>query len=322
MRASTTRPQKWVRIRDSSAGGPPARTPSRASYEGICCAANRRAPAPSRTGAGGSDGRGLAGVPPRSAPTAIDHEHPGATLIHPDAGAIPAPGAALHARRVRGLPVEIGTPAAAEIHRTELVLVAAAGTADAEASIPIRPRTPAARPGPIAGVGEHAGTTAIDPQAAPVEAPGAAADALRVGELADQARVAPRHRATLVVVVAAAALDGVAVAVVLRARCRRGPDAEHQNRQRGEDSHRHAHTSQQEPWNSVSRRHGLGLLQRRCRGFSRPARPYRPRPGAAVWLRSRPCRRPRPPWSHHPFSSRRPTPHPDRRGCASCRRPS
>jgi len=167
-----------------------------------------------------------------SAPASIDLEFRGAAVVHPYSGAIGAEVAPLDTRAVGNLPGDRYAPRSTQVDGTEVVLEVPALAGHVEARVPIRPGIPAvlvtivmaitvvATIGVIAlvpvGVDEPSRTAPIDPQATAIEIPVLAADAMRLGQLVDQARIAPGNRATRPVHVVAPAFHGLAARVFLR----------------------------------------------------------------------------------------------------------
>src|SRR5579885_2708723 len=133
-------------------------------------------------------------------PAAIHHELRAATAIHPDAGAVPAPGAALDAGRIRILPDQPHVAAPADIHLANVVTVLRAAAGNLETLIPARLRIPSPAP-----PGRRKARTAAlaHPHAAAIEAPGLSAHAGTPGNLLHDARVAPRHVATRITAILA-----------------------------------------------------------------------------------------------------------------------
>src|SRR5579883_1784595 len=116
-------------------------------------------------------------------PAAIDDELGAAALVHPDPGAVPAPGPALDTGCLGVLPQQRHAAARADIDLAEVVLVLRAAAGDLEAPVPARSRLPAA------AIGRR--------DAAAVEAPGPPLHAGSLRRLPDQLRTAPvaRHGA-------------------------------------------------------------------------------------------------------------------------------
>src|SRR5690348_7729126 len=154
--------------------------------------------------------------PMKPLPPAIHHEIAGAATVHPDAGAIPAPGAALDARGTGDLPPEGNAAPAAHVHLAEVVVEILAPAGNFKATIPARRRCPATRTTrPVTGGREARTATLVHPYAVAAFAPGLAADASASGNLLDDADVAvPGNPATVVLAILAFADDGLAAIVI------------------------------------------------------------------------------------------------------------
>src|SRR4029079_14679535 len=165
-----------------------------------------------------------------SVPAPIDVEFGRTTLIDPHAGAVRAPVAPFDAGAVRHLSRDRNPPGPAKIDGAEAVLEVLALAGDIEARIPTRPRLPAiAIMTPVlidglvlmvgmmsaTGCGKASCTAAVHPKSALIDPPVLAANASRVGQLLDQARIVPGNAAAGPAHVAALTLDSVAVTVVL-----------------------------------------------------------------------------------------------------------
>jgi hypothetical protein len=120
------------------------------------------------------------------------------------------------------LALKVRPPAAAQIDSAEIVFIVIAGAADREAAIPTRVRPPAATTivavaitiaTATPGCYESGAATAIDPYAASIDAPVPTANALGVGKLADDARVAPWHFTARIRIVATGAIHRIAISL-------------------------------------------------------------------------------------------------------------
>src|SRR6185503_10970534 len=108
-------------------------------YGGSCCTATSGR-------ARKENARQLAGalhhLSAQSAPAALDREDAFAAGIDPDARAVPAPGAAFDAWRLRDLPRNVDAATAAGIDHAHVVLVVAARAAHVDRRVPAGTRSP------------------------------------------------------------------------------------------------------------------------------------------------------------------------------------
>lgn len=176
-----------------------------------------------------------------SAPAAIDRENAAATLIYPHATAIPAPRAPFDACRIGRLLPQIYPAAAANIDLAEITLILRAAAGDLETVVPIRPRVPATaaitRARTATSGHETPGATTINPQSAAINTPVAAANTLRVGQLTDDACIAPGHVAAGIGVVAAGAIHGITITLCTHGRNRH--EKKHEQRKYPKQSKNH-----------------------------------------------------------------------------------
>ena len=169
-------------------------------------------------------------------PASIDEKGATTPVGYPDAGSIETPALTEYAAGMGLLAHESRLPAAPEIDLAQVVAVVIAVAMQADLTIPVS-RLPLAvmvmLPLPAvvtimasaasAGdLGKACAATAVHPQPLPVHAPATATHARGTRVLPDQSRIAPHHRATMIVIVPAFALGG-ATSVVATALgvCRR-----------------------------------------------------------------------------------------------------
>ena len=172
-------------------------------------------------------------------PASIDLEFSSATFTDPHTGSVRAPVASFNARTVGNLPGHGYSSGSAKIDSAEPVLVVLTLADDIEARIPTRLRSPAtvvtivtvaaivtmvvpitAIVAPVVMVSSTRSdktprAATVHPQPMTIDAPILVANTTRIGQLTNQARIAPGNMAARSFHIAALAIHGIAVTVFL-----------------------------------------------------------------------------------------------------------